>query len=51
MTHKKAIGHWVSECIAVSVRLIDCTAILCTFVELQSELGRIPWSDGMFKVQ
>lgn len=39
----------VSVCMCV--RMIDCTAILCTFDESWSELGKIPWSDGMFKVQ
>lgn len=38
-----------SVCVCVSE--FNCTAILCAYVALCSELGRIPWSDGMFKVQ
>lgn len=37
--------------ISPRVYMIDCTAILCTFSESWSELGNIPWSDGMFRVQ
>ena len=56
-THTKGRGHWVTGCmfliksLCVCVCVCDCTAILCTFCGLWSELGRTPWSDGMFKVQ
>lgn len=36
---------------SVCVCEFNCTAILCAYGALCSELGRIPWSDGMFKVQ
>lgn len=46
---------YVCECIfnsrCVCVWEFNCTAILCAYGALCSELGRIPWSDGMFKVQ
>lgn len=38
----------VYDCICVCV--INCTATLCALAASCSELGRIPWSDGMFKV-
>ena len=38
-------------CESVCVCVIDCTAILCAFGGSGSELGRTPWSDGMFRVQ
>lgn len=61
------MGQWVYVCVflisslspcsygrtglCVSVCVIDCTAILCAFGGSGSELGRTPWSDGMFRVQ
>lgn len=54
-THKQVTGHWVSGYMSMTVFWFnsasvsfDCTAILCAFCALPSELGRTPWSGGMF---